>query len=73
MMLFGLALALNTKWGGGIRSAGLGVIVSVFYWLIYSVSISFGNTGTVPPWFAPWIGPVIFGIVGGIMYMKIKD
>jgi lipopolysaccharide export system permease protein len=73
MMLFGLALALNTRWGGGIRSAGLGVIVSVFYWLIYSISISFGNTGTVPPWFAPWIGPVIFGIVGGMMYMKIKD
>jgi len=73
MMLFGLALALNAKWGGGIRSAGLGVLVSVFYWLIYSVSISFGNTGMVPPWFAPWIGPVIFGITGGIMYLKIKD
>ena len=73
MILFGIALALNTSWGGGIRAAGLGVIVSVLYWLLYSVSISLGNTGILQPWLAPWISPVLFGIIGSIMYMKIQE
>lgn len=73
MILFGLALALNTSWGGGIRSAGLGVIASVFYWLLYSVSISLGNTGILQPWLAPWISPVVFGMAGGFLYLKIQE
>jgi lipopolysaccharide export system permease protein len=73
MILFGVALALNARWGGGIKSAGLGVIVSVLYWLLYSISISLGNTGILQPWLAPWISPVIFGIAGGVMYMKIQE
>lgn len=73
MTLFGVALALTSKWGGGIRAAGLGVIISVVYWLIYSITISLGNTGALPPWFASWLGPVLFGTAGSIMYLKIRD
>ena len=73
MILFGIALALNSNWGGGIRAAGLGIIISIVYWLSYSVSISLGNTGILQPWLAPWVSPVFFGIVGGIMYSKINE
>jgi lipopolysaccharide export system permease protein len=73
MILFGIALALNTKYGGGIRAAGLGIIVSVIYWLIYSISISLGNTSILPPWLAPWVGPLTFGITGCVMYLRIKE
>jgi lipopolysaccharide export system permease protein len=73
MILFGVALGLNASWGGGIRAAGLGVIVSVLYWLVYAISISLGNTGILQPWLAPWISPVLFGIGGGIMYLKIQE
>ncbi len=73
MILFGIALALNTNWGGGIRAAGLGIIISIFYWLLYSFSISLGNTGFLQPWLAPWISPVVFGIAGFVMYLQIKE
>lgn len=73
MILFGVSLSLNTKLGGGIRAAGIGVIISVFYWLLYSVSISMGNTGILQPWLAPWISPLVFGIAGGVMYWQIKE
>ncbi|MBI4843093.1 MAG: LptF/LptG family permease [Nitrospirae bacterium] len=73
MILFGVALALNTRLGGGIRAAGLGVIVTMLYWLVYSVSISLGNTGAILPWLAPWIGPVLFGATGTFMFVKIKE
>ncbi len=73
MIVFGIALGLNTTWGGGLRAAGLGVLVTVLYWLVYSVSISLGNTGAVLPWLAPWIGPVVFGLAGSGMYWHIKE
>jgi lipopolysaccharide export system permease protein len=73
MALFGVSLALNSRWGGGIKAAGFGVIVSVIYWLIYSTGISLGNIGILPPWVAPWICPVVFGITGGLMYFNIKE
>ncbi|UCD36403.1 MAG: LptF/LptG family permease, partial [Nitrospiraceae bacterium] len=73
MILFGVALALNTSLGGGVRSAGLGVIVSVLYWLLYSLSISLGNTGVLQPWLAPWVSPLVFGIAGTVLYLKIQE
>lgn len=73
MILFGIALALNASLGGGIRAAGTGVIISILYWLLYSVSISFGNTGVLKPWLAPWISPAVFGIAGSVLYLRIKE
>lgn len=73
MIVFGVALALNSSLGGGVRAAGLGIIISIVYWLSYSVSISLGNTGVLQPWLAPWVSPIVFGIAGGIMYAKIGE
>ncbi len=73
MIVFGVALALNMRLGGGMRSAGLGLIVIIAYWLIFSMSLSFGNTGVIPPSFAPWISPFIFGTAGCYMFLKIKE
>ncbi len=73
MIIFGIALALNSRLGGGLRAAGLGLLVIVFYWMIFSVSISLGNTGTLPPALAPWVSPAIFGITGGYMFLRIKE
>jgi lipopolysaccharide export system permease protein len=73
MILFGISLSLNTNWGGGLRAAGLGIIISILYWLLYSVSISLGNTGFLQPWLAPWISPIVFGIAGCVMYLQIRE
>ncbi len=73
MIIFGIALALNSRWGGGIRAAGLGLIVIVSYWMIFSVSLSLGNTGTLPPELAPWFSPAVFCIAGCYMFVKIKE
>jgi lipopolysaccharide export system permease protein len=73
MVLFGISLSLHSKWGGGIKAAGIGVIASIIYWLIYSLSISLGNTGSLPPSLAPWIGPFLFGLSGSILYLRIRD
>ena len=73
MIIFGIALALNMKHGGGMRSAGSGLMVIIAYWVIFSMSLSLGNTGVIPPSFAPWIGPFIFGTAGYYMFLKIRE
>ena len=73
MMLFGVALALHSRWGGGMRAMAMGVIVSVLYWMLYSFSLSMVNTGFLKPWLAPWVSPAVFCIAGSILYMRIKE
>jgi lipopolysaccharide export LptBFGC system permease protein LptF len=73
MIIFGVALALNTKLGGGLRAAGLGLIVIIGYWLILSICLAFGNTGLIYPELAPWISPALFGISGWYMFRRIKE
>lgn len=73
MILFGLALSLNARLRGGLRAAGLGLIVIISYWFIFSICLSLGYAGTVPSPLAPWISPILFGIAGGYMFGKIKE
>ncbi|MBI5026305.1 MAG: LptF/LptG family permease [Nitrospirae bacterium] len=74
MFIFGVALALSgTGTGGGLRAAGLGIAISLLYWLIYSISMSLGYAGKLPPWFAPWVGPVVFGAAGIYTFSKIRE
>jgi lipopolysaccharide export system permease protein len=73
MIIFGIALSLNRRLGGGIRAAGIGLIVIICYWMIFSISFSLGSTGTLPPEIAPWIAPAAFCITGSYMYARIRE
>ncbi|MBI4680201.1 MAG: LptF/LptG family permease, partial [Nitrospirae bacterium] len=73
MILFGVSLALNSRFGGGIRAAGLALIIIISYWLVFSISTSLGNTGMLPPALAPWVSPVLFGFAGGYMFIQIRE
>lgn len=72
MILFGVALGLQSRWAGGIRAAGLGVLITVAYWMLYAICISLGNTGILPAWLAPWISPVLFCSIGFFLYSRIE-
>jgi lipopolysaccharide export system permease protein len=63
----------GTHSNAGVVSAGLGLLISVFYWLGYSFSLSLGYSGTVPPIMAPWIVPVLFSFVSLYLYFNIPE
>ncbi len=89
MLLLGISLSIGGEQKGiekifrikihgshsnaGVISAGLGLLISVVYWLGYSFSLSLGYSGTVPPVTAPWIVPVIFSIISLYMYHNIPE
>ncbi len=59
--------------GSGIIAAGLGLLISLIYWFGYTLFLSLGYAGTIPPIVAPWIVPFIFGAVSVYLYNQIHE
>jgi lipopolysaccharide export system permease protein len=74
----GLEKIFRTKMQGahshaGMLSAGLGLVISVAYWLGYTFSLSLGYSGAVPPIAAPWIVPILFSLLSIYLYSNIPE
>ncbi|MCL4491041.1 MAG: LptF/LptG family permease [Nitrospirae bacterium] len=86
MLLLGISLSiggeqqafqkiLHTKsqTHGGIIAAGLGLFISLVYWFGYSMFLSLGYAGAIPPAIAPWIVPSVFSILSLYLYSQIPE
>ena len=73
MMMLGIALSTRGKIGGGLVTAGLGLLISLFYWLGYTFSLSLGYAGFIPPVIAAWIIPFFFGALAVYLFMKTPE
>lgn len=57
----------------GAIAAGMGLLISLVYWLGYSVFLSLGYTGAIYPALAPWVMPVIFAGISVYLYLQIPE
>jgi lipopolysaccharide export system permease protein len=57
----------------GVLSAGLGLVISMAYWLSYTFSLSLGYSGAIPPIIAPWIVPTLFSLFSVYLYFSIPE
>jgi lipopolysaccharide export system permease protein len=73
MMLLGMALSSRAKKGGGLVTAGLGLLISLVYWLGYTFSLSIGYAGIVPPALAAWSIPFIFGSLAVFLFLTTPE
>jgi len=73
MMLLGISLSSRGKLGGSLFNAGLGLLISLFYWFSYTFTLSLGYAGIIPPIIAAWIIPLIFGIFAVYLFMKLPE
>ena len=46
--------------GGMAKDVVICLVVTFFYWLFYSIGLSLGTKGTLPPWLAAWLPSVFF-------------
>lgn len=58
---------------GGLIAAGLGLVISLFYWFSYSLFLSLGYAGAIPAAVAPWIVPALFAVVSVYLYSQIPE
>jgi len=73
MLVLGVSLSVIGRAGGGLFAAGLGIAISFIYWFGYTLMLSMGYAGIIPPAVAPWSMPVIFGIVSFFLFRQIPE
>jgi lipopolysaccharide export system permease protein len=73
LAFLGIPIALRKERGAGIA---MGVvfclIISLAFYLVYSLSISYGQAGTLPPILAAWLGNIIFAMVGIYLFLSVR-
>lgn len=56
--------------GGAAKDLGLCLAITFFYWLFYSVGLSLGANGALPPVVAAWLPSAIFGGLAGTLILR---
>lgn len=61
MCILAIPFSVRTRReGGAARDLGICLGVTFFYWLFYSVGLSLGANGALPPWLAAWLPSFVF-------------
>jgi lipopolysaccharide export system permease protein len=62
--------ARNRREGGTAKDLGLCLGITFFYWLFYSVGLSLGTNGALPPWLAAWLPSAIFAALAATWIVR---
>lgn len=60
----------NRREGGVTKDLSLCLGVTFFYWLFYSVGLSLGTNGALPPWLAAWLPSSIFVVLATALIVR---
>jgi len=61
MCILGIPFSTRGKREGGMaKDLGICLSFTFFYWLFYSIGLSLGINGALPPWLAAWLPSVVF-------------
>lgn len=71
MICTGVVLSTRSRHGKGILSAGLGIMISIAYWFGFTLSLSLGYSGILPPPVAAWTVPVLSSATSLYFYLRI--
>lgn len=70
---FGKLFSSKSETHSGMVAAGLGLLISLAYWFGYSLFLSLGYAGAIPPVIAPWIVPLAFAFIAIYLYSRIPE
>ena len=74
MTLAGIPIAFRTERKGGIAAGvGMGVLVAFLYFTLYSVSVTSGQSGALPPVVAGWLANGVFLTSGVILMATVRQ
>jgi lipopolysaccharide export LptBFGC system permease protein LptF len=72
MVMLGISFAARKSMGGLIATA-VGLLVSLLYWLVYTMALSLGYAGIVHPILSAWAVPICFGAVSAWLFRNIPE
>ncbi len=74
MILLGIPFALKDNRSAGLaRGISISLGVAFFYWLVFSITVSLGHIGALPPWLAAWSANILLLTIGSYLFLNIRQ
>jgi len=74
MVLLGVPFALKDSRSSGIAwGIAFSLGVALFYWLVYSMTLSLGRLHVLPPWLAGWSANILLLMVGSYLFLRVRQ
>lgn len=71
MALLAITFAFKMRREGGIaKDIGFCLLLTIFYWLFYSLGLSLGQKGVLLPWISAWLPSVLFATLGLVLLLR---
>ncbi|MFL5566946.1 MAG: LptF/LptG family permease [Gemmatimonadaceae bacterium] len=72
ILLFGAPLATSTQRGGAAYGIGLSLATTVIFLMLIQLTKGIGGKGMIPADLAAWLPSIIFGLVGAILFARVR-
>ena len=72
MTLLAIPFAVTTGRRGALYGIGIGIIMAITYWLMFSISGAIGAGGLLPPVLAAWAPNVLFAAAAVILILTVR-
>jgi len=72
ILLFGAPLATSTQRGGAAYGIGLSLATTVIFLMLIQLTKGIGGKGIIPADLAAWLPSIIFGVVGAILFARVR-
>jgi len=71
MCFLAVPFSLGTRREGGVaKDLGMCLTITFFYWLFYSIGLSLGTNGALPPWLAAWLPSSLFVVLAATLIAR---
>ena len=72
ILLFAASLATSTQRGGAAYGVGLALGTTVVFIFLVQLTKGLGGNGIVPPEIAAWTPSIVFGVLGAILFARVR-
>jgi lipopolysaccharide export system permease protein len=72
ILLFGAPLATSNQRGGAAYGIGLSLATTIIFLMLIQLTKGIGGKGMIPADLAAWLPSIIFGVVGVILFARVK-
>jgi LPS export ABC transporter permease LptG len=72
MALIALPFAFRIGKRGALYGVGVGLILGIFYWMIFAVFTKFGEVGNLPAMLSAWSANILFAIAAVYMFLNVE-
>src|SRR5437868_4822198 len=72
ILLFGAPLATSTQRGGAAYGVGLSLATTIIFLMLIQLTKGIGGKGMIPADLAAWLPSLIFGLVGAVLFARVR-